>query len=339
MHDERHVLDATGKPIIGKRERFLRFIERRWKLVMALSAAAATITGLLINLGQITAALDNLMRKPSPIRISVNYVRLFGAWQAPFIIEEMYGTGLLGRIETSRKETWLHFPHEGMPGLVGAVSAEFFATWQFKDARGIKTRVWEELMSDEYGYMPDHLLRIACGKDEICKQYSAFSEAPSEYIYVPYSMTPVRFAASGKYPLREVFRGVREKSNQVGFLLAILENATEDQLNNVEIEYQEYIRASLNEPLSDSALVDREILERPQRSMKYPLLRAGESFFLPIAVYVADQHGFPSQYIASKMVLRKVKYEIAGSKSADVIRGPNRESAARIEIPFGWYNQ
>ncbi len=341
--------DDKGNPITNKSKKASRkvkwFFGRFNKLLVGFGILLVTITGIISN-------LDNIKERfwPSEIHpISVTYMRLFGAFQGPFILDNFDHKGPF------EEEIDFGINQLTQSGPPYNDLVEFFNNdWEYKNSRLINSRPWSEIKEAHSSvYVPDYLLKLGSTDCKPCKQYYGFqpdheksgiwSIPNNHFDYSGMTQEEVHqfghLAFPGQYSTKEVLDALKERSKKVGFLCLILENSSDKEISDVKLNYKEFQKGNIFSNVVPYNLAQRRLKREKIQQKIYSTLKPKESFFILLSCYVADKNGFPSNYITSLDQVISIDYTQNGMQKNMKIREQYREKAIRKNIPFGWYNQ
>lgn len=269
--------------------------------------------------------------------ISINYARLFGAFQVPFLLstsQEVCG---------GSENAW---------AFLGTGDEGFWDRWEYKNARPLRSAVWDEVfVCDRNGkgevFEGAHaLLRAANANDPETTQ--AFYHASNEMYDSNSQETREVEAGSPKTPYDflvsadpGVLDAVEINASNVGFLVLYLQNTADRSVADLDIYYTEYDHNNeLGAPV-DASVVEARLAGGAEFSKRVPLLQSGGQVLLLLAAYIRNEDGYPAEYLTSVTRPTRLSYRMQGSRETlnQDVRLPLRDKAAKVEIPFGWYWQ
>jgi len=298
-----------------------------WRYIVVFAGIVGVLTGLLINIDQIITIIFS-----RPYRdVAISYTRLFGAYQVPYILDSQ------NKIFQIYSESEL---------------IKFHNKWNSEVPNFLKTKAWDEVITP---HMSLDLLKIACknvpncNNDPILKQTTIFSGYDDWSISLQGVNTSDlsenekrefdELFLPGKYPAKRILERVKELSNNIGFLILILQNTSKKALHDIKFEYTEYLINSIGEHFPSSQHVENELKKSEELVKFHPLLNPDQKLLLLLSVYFKDNKGYPKAYIASVMRPFRISYNIDGSDRKLEIRLPKKEEAMKRIVPLGWADQ
>lgn len=341
--------DDKGNPITNESKRAsgkIKVIFGRFnKLLVGFGILLATIVGVITNLDKIKERFW-----PDEIHpISISYMRLFGAFQGPFILDNFDHKGPF----EEEIEFGINQLTQSAPPYNDLVNF-FNNDWEYKNSRLIDSRPWSEIKKAHSSvYVPDYLLQLGSTDCEPCQQYYGFK--PDNEKSRIYSLPADQFdysgmtqeeihqfrhlAFPGEFSTKEVLSALKESSKKVGFLCLILENSSDAEISDVKLNYKELKKQDIFSNLVPQDLAKKEIKNEGIQQKIYSTLKTKESFFILLSCYVSNKKGFPSEFITSLNQVITIDYTQNGIQRTMKIREQYREKAIIKNIPFGWYNQ
>ncbi len=303
---------------------------------IAVAILAPLVVGLVLFFFQQAGLIRTgfLLRRHS--EIGINYARFFGAYQVPFYLRavEHQTAGPLRFLTDSES---------------GQNAADFFEKWEFRDARFIKSEVydslWESAPSMTGHALGTKLLQTSCEGDNVAMDFfntvidrSRLTRSIFPYCYAdPYIQ--YREQVPGDYPVQNVLDRVRENSDTIGFLLLFLENRSDNTLYDVRLKYSLTRQYSpITQKLSTRSK-DTSIDASETRTKSIDYFRPGNSFLWLLGVYRKDEHGYPETYLSDTIRPIRLSYRKQSRILTFAIRAPLGDRAARVSLPFGWYHQ
>jgi hypothetical protein len=156
---------------------------------------------------------------------------------------------------------------------------------------------------------------------------------------------------------------------RVGFTFLILENKAERAVEDVSLFFREtysdnplkadfnlkwtakaYQQAITDVPTGDvlenltarysaASSAEDELKKRPLQEMKISVLKPGEKRIVLLNIYFASERNLPAGYLYGLYAFETAQYTSAGDSFVMKIRAPYLEKAARVAVPYGWFNQ
>lgn len=314
---------------------------------------AALVAGFFVIIAAVIGILPHIGNDSSKENISVNYARIFGAFQAPFVFtgSKVYGCSEL-RIDF----------------LLGNKEVQdFWKTWKYRNALPIKSRVWDELFdcnkrSSSVAQMrrAEMLLKIGCENMPVTSDFFKFladkernskiakylrknspDELDSMGFFMKNDFKHYLLAIGNKIQSDEILTKVAEGGRNIGFLVLYLQNISEKMMKDLKLFYKEFERLGFSPPFTSSEAVEKKFDNAKGEARLIPQLDTGETLLLLLAIYKKDENGYPSKYISSVIRPIKIEYRFSGNRSEyeQMLRLPLKEQSLKINLPFGWYGQ
>ena len=296
----------------------------------------------------------------SKASITINYMRLFGAIQVPWVMASTYYYKL-GIHQGERID-------KSLPA--DAPLAKFFSTWKYKSAEPIKTALWDEqcgggfinslmcigMEGDRKGL--DYLARLQFNTSFVGDEtQDEFADRLKRTLPDVAKRTGSRLLTQNQ--LRKLCDYVESKSQNIGFLFLILENKSPVPISEVKISYKEFINSKTTRWTSSPGCygcecIKPDIATYPQhqyvdgyfknisnnKTKTIYSLSSGESVIMLLSVYLKDGSGYPDRYLSN--VIKPVSISFSDPSSQIIsqnVREPLRDKAAQIAVPFGWFGQ
>jgi hypothetical protein len=293
--------------------------------------------------------------------IGVNYIRLFGAMEVPYMMSIFnYPTRTLVKTNDG-------YFLKGHPGFyVSDQLAKFWKTkWEYKDALPFRSELWEqfinnnlEISRDLYWSALEPTLSdmVAYGMaitDDLNVEHRV-ADAILPDIKPHFKSKPSSWDAQGDPDVNpdnlDLDSGLA--TEDVGFLFVILSNTSSTELSDIDFHYEEYINSfkpvkeDLNhwkrKPNPDLlGLKDTALNRAEQKSdmLKLASLKPGASVIWLLCIYKKKPNGLPRTYLTNVFVPSRVTFTNNGLICQDSLRKPFGLQAARVAIPFGWQSQ
>lgn len=296
----------------------------------------------------------------NPAKPSINYMRLFGAYQVPWVIQSLY-------VSNAESDESI-LPISSVLGENEPLY-KFWESWEYAKSKPLKTKLWEEyLRLDSFD-----LLCIAINDDKKALDYLSIidfhrqnigevGEADFEGVLKKeFSEVAVRAKAlpftNEKY--MRMHKYIEKQSQNIGFLFLIIENTTDKIFEDVTINYKDY--SNKNKAHRDNNIqygcsydkidtskfpsaseAEAALLgEANEKHKTLYQLKPKDSIMLILEIYIKDKQGYPQKYISdiTKPISLTYREATSNTKTALDIRGPLRDQAAQILVPLGWYGQ
>ncbi len=140
-------------------------------------------------------------------------------------------------------------------------------------------------------------------------------------------------ASSNEY--KEFIKKIGIPSNDVGFLFLVLENNTEQTFYDIEITFY-------NTKISSDKKITKELLKKipcTKETKNIALLRPHKAFIWLLAVYKANNDGFPEYYLSDVTIPSTIEYLYNQKKQIQEIRKPYGENAITVPLPSHWISE
>jgi hypothetical protein len=263
--------------------------------------------------------------------IYVNYLRLFGAQQAPLILASMY------LAQTPGDETFTGRTLDGV-GWDPTI-AHFWETWEYRKALPIRSLVWNGLF--EHGVdTQTNLLRAACTGDNAAMAYEVFDPLGQNCGSGMAGHASNVCPPDAPYSESEVLTAVRKRSLEIGFLAVIVENTSGSMLRDLKFQFRQWRKPSeLNLPFEKADVVEHQLSQANEETLSLPGIRAHASVLWLLSVYRKDAHGFPESYVSSVIRPTQVSFLSQGQRITVPIRKPLLDKALTVSVPYGWFYQ
>jgi hypothetical protein len=90
---------------------------------------------------------------------------------------------------------------------------------------------------------------------------------------------------------------------------------------------------------SSAGSVEASVQALPPNEMKFAKLKAGEKLIIILNVYFANSTNLPAGYLYGIYEFDRAEFRTSRGLVHMAIRPPYLEKAARIAVPYGWFNQ
>jgi hypothetical protein len=301
---------------------------------------------------------------PQP-HITINYMRLFGAVQVPWVMGTIYYHN--GGIEGGNS-----FDPIDSDLAVDEPLRRFFSTWKYRNAKPIKTELWDNQYGGGFINLP---MCISLKGDQKAMDYltvldyyhnNYVGDETDEEFYKDMIASITKAAERTHSPplskekRDHMWRYIETKSQHIGFLFLLIENTSNVPINDLRIKYKEFVNMAPTRWIKpprcygcecsnthiDSypkyQIVDRCLHDTADEKEKTLYsLSAGESALLLLSVYIRDKDGYPERYISNVMKPTSISFIDPNSQTLSqiAVREPRKEKAAQIPVPFGWFGQ
>nr|WP_299067694.1 hypothetical protein [uncultured Allomuricauda sp.] len=327
--------------------------------------------------GQILPALEIINQpKVSNNNIGENYMRLFGALEAPIIMRlitgkskgyELNEVGVISDWKVDESTGDIIGDDEDCKYCRGHIDSSIIdfwkEKWEYSDILPLNTNLWQSIV-DDIGYDLD-LFWTASITDE-----SDFSKRRNAWCFVdeiwPWEISRITRdwvinSDSGENLCN------KDVSKDIGFLYLILENFSEHRLDDIELFYKNISNSSVKllkmpvnphfaeefeksidsfpkrtEYLNSIGLAidtEEKLRNSEEKKLFLPKMLPKQSFIWVLSVYFKDDIGYPKSYLSDITKPLKVKYKINGKEYTEILREPGKDKSIKINLPLGWYGQ
>lgn len=300
--------------------------------------------------------------------IGENYMRLFGALEAPIVMRLITGThegyGLNGANVLMDTTYSMDKDCSYCGGHIDQSIIDFWKDkWEYSNILPLNTKLWNKCISRESfeldlfwtatitNELPYHSPR----RNAWCFVNSIFSWNVTETI-----REWVIQSDSGRNLCNP------EISKDIGFLYLILENFSENRLDNLNFHFKylpnenaqvfkypgsggdaeefenkiiDITRTDYVSKLGNAKDKESQLDNSEEQKLSFPKMLPKQSIIWILGTYIKDENGYPLAYISDITKPTKISYEINGQLIEEAIREPAKEMAIKIRLPFGWYNQ
>jgi pimeloyl-ACP methyl ester carboxylesterase len=294
--------------------------------------------------------------------LDFQYVRLFGALEVPLLMKELPSSGFkksgfgagyrVPRGDHSRN-------NDVQVGL-----ANFIDRAPFRDARPLVTPMWKDLAGDDVATMNVALRASSANRDErICFLVDSFIDGGSLETARSFGKALPR---NWRKRCPEI---VKEADRRVGYTFLLFENRSKEAIQNVtfkirtsypnnpvlkefrnESDIEKQIELALKmvngDPVSGlverynvAANVEAALLNADQSELRLSKIDPGEKLIAILDVYISDPMQLPATYLYGIYKFDEMTFQIGSDRRTISIRPPYREKAARVFVPYGWFNQ
>lgn len=306
----------------------------------------------------------------SSAHLSFQYARLFGALEIPLLMKFIPAPGfrksdLHGYLRPKGKK-YKEFDE------IRADLAKFVQNLPFQDARPLLTPLWTDVAGDEDATLNIFWRASSAGRNE----RSCFYMEPlvdeiglNEDLVGP--LLP-------KYWQKSCPKIQKEFDGRVGFTFLIVENDSAEKIDDISLFYRETysenkvvkefddkwlapqrpererknkVRSTINEISDASALenltrrystaqaVEASVKMQPLQELKMSDMKPGEKRIVALNVYFSDERNLPAGYLYGIYEFERAEYSTSKGHQTLPIRQPYLEKAARVAVPYGWFNQ
>lgn len=150
-----------------------------------------------------------------------------------------------------------------------------------------------------------------------------------------------KYHNSHDYSSEEIWMRYLNCTNNIGYLILIIENTSKCVLNDVVFKYNYYPQKfNSYKDINDTnlfSMMDTNIIY----SKTIPYLKPEQKLIWLVSIYEIDNKGYPKKYISSIIHPCSISYRIKGKKLniSESIRLPLKDYAQKVFMPYGWYCQ
>lgn len=289
--------------------------------------------------------------KETDVKIGINYMRLFGAFEVPLLMSFISRTPKFDK--AFGDEEWAHFNVANEEyGPVNSDIINFWKNdWEFKDALPVLNPLWAKYRGNQ-----------DAGKD---LYFSALE--PSTEDFLSFAASPPINQSGCEAKEVSKFYNIEHadedwdlnppglKSKDIGFLFLIITNDSDEKITDLEFKFTEFENqystrayeygnlfkdlSSYQSP-SEIALhgVDQNTVG-VEKIVKVSAIEAGKSLIWLTSIYRADREGLPDVYLENVLRLDRITAKKGRATFKRKIREPYGKLAAKVEVPYGWFSQ
>ena len=299
--------------------------------------------------------------------IGENYMRLFGALEAPIVMRLITGTQEgynLNEANVLMDTTYSSdFDCSYCGGHIDQSIIDFWRNkWEYSNILPLNTDLWKKIIENYYEL--DLFWTASITNEEPYHFHTrnawCFVNSIFPWNVREHTREWILQSDSGRNLCND------KVSQDIGFLYLILENFSEhrlDDLNlyfnhysNNEAEIYHYAGNGGDEEEFEKGIIDitrtdyisrigaakeKEILleQSEEKKLFFPKLQPEQSIIWILGVYIKDEKGYPKAYLSDITKPTKISYMINGQEFQESIRQPAKEMAIKVTLPFGWYGQ
>ena len=286
--------------------------------------------------------------------IKVNYMRLFGAIEVPFLMD-LIGTEpeFSSWGEDDEDPFYYRVKGDGFVHLAGKRLVSFWKKkWRYKKVRPLLNSLWTDVAADKDAGKRFYW-RALSGHPTDIVGYASHQDIDED------GENWSRVAASQRLEITwsELQKTGFTLSKDVGYLFAIFEHVGKNPIYDVALQLDWYANPlGRNRRFADPSphmrrriggsaaaiALKPEQLEKPgvPQILRIASIEPGESFITLLQVYRSDTDQLPEYFVSDCYVPRSWKWEdSSGHHLQQAIRPPFGKTAARIAVPSGWFGQ
>lgn len=294
-----------------------------------------------------------LVGRPSQ-GFDVNYMRLFGAIEVPFLMELIGTEPDFVSFDDSDSVPYYAIRNRGLVGVAMRPIVNFWKKrWRYSKARPLLSPLWQDLAGSKEEGKRLYWRALNGSKLDIVG-YASHQTVDED----GENWSRVATSQNLKISHEALVQSAFTRSTDVGFLFAVFEHAGDFPANNVMLNIKCWdnplVRDSrfLNpsphikrrKPLSakKSALTPSMLKDRKPRDISLQIAKSnpGDTYIALLQVYRSDQDRLPAYYLADCFAAESWSWDDEhGFRNTQLIRPPYGKSAARVAIPNGWFGQ
>ena len=302
------------------------------------------------------ASLDH----PRGGQLSFQYARLFGALEIPLLMTLFPAPAF----EKSDLKDYVKPKGKGFADAVRIKLARFAQNLPFQDARPLLTDLWADVVGNDTAAMNIFWRASSAGRNErACFYMEPLVDeiALNEELVGP--LLPKNWENSCA-TTQEIF------DRRIGFTFLLIENESREMVEDISLFYRETysenrvvdeyndkwrakkIRSTIvSIPNKGSALqnlfakystahaVEDAVKFRPLKEIKMSEMKPGEKRIVALNIYFSNERNLPAGYLYGIYEFEKAAYSTSNGRRTTNIRRPYLEKAARVAVPYGWFNQ
>lgn len=320
-------------------------------------AGLYTQEGFRVELSKIVYSILNLAEsahKPAAkpkAPLTFNYMRIFGAYQGVMVLHDL--------LFNAPQQNW-----KGRVWTDFIRISDFFQNWEYKDMKPLMTTPYREVFASSpwnkyfFGHRVGFNLLEAAGKDrgnevldfffEVIRNYKEMLKSAPEWEDA--DLYHIDFYPELYHEFPSFFHdkpdpgivrdALVECSSNVGFLCFILENTSETEIEEIELEYVQFDHEKPISSQTVSEVLVQEALDKgPIQSQILASIEGKGNYVMMLSCYQKNASGYPEAYYSSVMKLKQLRYKYRGQEFVQEIRAPYKDAAMKVFLPFGWYKQ
>jgi hypothetical protein len=304
--------------------------------------------------------------------LSFTYSRLFGAMEVPLLME-IVPTGDFEPDDLAEYRNFsphLRTPNKEYPDLVHKRLVRFRNAYPYRGASPIQSAFWNAISGD-MEIAEQIAWRATAGRqlDRLC--FFASSTIDSS-LYNRDILKNHLLNRPDSY-CDEIF-GVN--NNRIGFTFLVIENVSSEPVDDLRIfyrenystnpvsesdykfsefgntEYKEYLEREINAAPRDGESVPNlvkkyghareteiSLADAPQSFQYISRLEPKKKLIALLNIYVSNKNNLPASYLYGTFDYEEATFSIRGTSYRTSIRRPSKDRAARVKVPFGWFQQ
>jgi hypothetical protein len=292
-------------------------------------------------------------------KLSFQYARLFGALEIPLLMQLIPAPGF--------RPLWSGYSvpkGKSERDLVRTKLARFAQALPFQDARPILTDMWGDIAGKEDAAI-NIFWRASSGSrnDRACFYMEPIVDGGAGYTAdLLGSLLPRPWEKQCNF-IQKMF------DERIGFTFLIFENPLNERVEDVSLSFRETYstnrvlkefkdswrskeyRASItaipnNPPLenlianfSTASAAEAMLKTRQLKEIKLSEIKPGEKRIVILNIFFSDERNLPAGYLYGLYEFEKVQFSTSQGRFTQSIRAPYLEKAARVAVPYGWFNQ
>jgi hypothetical protein len=308
--------------------------------------------------------------------LSFNYSRLFGAMEVPLLMEivpagdfEVSDTGYGYRTFSPRQPAQANQSAQGReyPTEMHSRLVRFRSHYPYRNASPLQTPFWTAIAGD-YEAAENIAWRATAGRrvDKLCFFASSIIDSSAYNAEVLADWLP-----NDRY-CDPIFAS---NNNRIGFTFLIIENTSSGAVDDLRLyyresystnpvkddydppergdnEYKEYLKreieslprdgeavANLVQKYGRSREAEIALADRPQEFMYVARLEPKQKLIALLNIFTSNSENLPATYLYGIYDFEEVSFSIRGASYHSQIRRPSKDRAARVKVPFGWFQQ
>jgi pimeloyl-ACP methyl ester carboxylesterase len=313
---------------------------------------------------------NSALQKANQARLSFQYARLFGAIEIPLLMKFIPAPGFqkseMRGYSSPKGKKYKDFD-DVRPEL-----ARFAQDLPFKDARPLLTKLWTDVAGNEDAAINIFWRASSAGRNE---RACFYMEPLIDEIVLNEGLVGSFLPRDWEKSCPKI---QKEFDNRIGFTFLIIENDSAEKIDDISLFYRETysdnqvtkefsdkwlapqrprlerekkIRSTITEISNASAFenltarystaqaLEAAVRMRPLKELKMSEMKSGEKRIVALNVYFADERNLPAGYLYGIYHFEKAEYSTSSGRHALPIRQPYLEKAARVAVPYGWFNQ
>jgi hypothetical protein len=315
------------------------------------------------NINSKSFQVNDSITVPSDI-IDINYMRLFGCNQVTMLNQPSEAYPTVSKEFKVFMNWWQETFGKDLP-IRSEVYEQLYVFDQDQSANLLEVENLGYQYENEY-----ELIRLSCQEDSLAKIFADFyydylidsdtlsnqnnkfdktcdyadqkgidRDGFTEYLW--FELYAKVYLKMKKYQINEIWNHFLNCTNNIGYVFLILENNSQYDLINLKFNYYLYKRNFTNPTIVNDTNIENLIDRHKIKTKIIPHIKPNQKIIWLISIYFKDNKGYPKKYISNVILPINVTYQKKGeiNKITQNIRLPLKDSAYKVSMPYGWFQQ